>query len=285
MSLGLLVFLPTTIFTVIMLFVTFFFHSLQPLVWVVVTLCVGLSVMFMVVRHSRDGPKYWFNLGALCFIAAVCGTFIGLWNYQRNMLVFYAYDGQRQYNNVLPGDPALQHLDAGQLYFSPDAHVDMTYVQTHTSAGVTYCVAPVVGQASQDYVEYWAAGENCCTGGHFTCGEASNSQIHAGLVYLDDESLPDNNRAKFKKAADKAQSVGVLASKDAFFVQWADPVQAKRQYWNYGVGYMAVSLIVYLVISVVVGLAVHFFRSPFRSNKDKLTARGFVDSSVGARYG
>ena len=42
----------------------------------------------------------------------------------RTFGVFWASEVQRDYSNVLPGEPALSHLDAGRIRFGPDARLD-----------------------------------------------------------------------------------------------------------------------------------------------------------------
>lgn len=287
MSLGLLIFLPIACFTMLAVFITLLFHRLAILCWIFVVLSVGMSIMFMVVRQSREGPKYWFNLGAVCFVATCFGFALGLWNYHRNMIIYWAYDGQREYSNVLPTTPAVQYLDAGQMSFSAGTVLDLDRVITyHTgTGGATYCLAPVVSGPAQSssrqqtVIEFWAAGLNCCEVNNFHCGPL---EARGGLVHLSDPSLPDNHLTDFRQAALVGSAAhGLTSSEDALFLQWTpDPAQAQATYYRSGITVMASGIVIYSVISVVAGFMLHFIRRlPSRSvMKDKLTARAYSET-------
>jgi hypothetical protein len=291
MSLGLPIFLPIAIFTLISCLISLQFQSLEALCWIVVAICIGVSVMFMVVRQSREGPKYWFNLGALCFLATVFGFALGMWNYHGYMVSYRAYGGQREYTDVEPSAPALQYLDAGQIVFRQDARLDLNRVIAYEAVGrPTVCLAPVVaGDARPSTIDFWAAGTNCClvgsepfVGRNFTCGDALNSEARAGLVMFDDlhSHLPEYRTA----ARDGRGTHGLTSAQDAIFLEWtAKPAEALNHYYFRGVHCLVAGIVIYFVLSMVGGFMLHFIRRmPSRPMKEKLTARAYMDTN---RYG
>lgn len=283
-SLGLLIFLPVTLFMIAMSFMTFLFHSIPALCWLVVLACTALSLMFMMVRQARDGPKYWFNLGVICFMGVIVGTTAGLWNYERNMEKYWAYQGQRAYNGVGPTEPALRYLDAGKIVFTTDAEIDAANAYASVS-GSTYCVAPIVksGTAEERPPQFWAVGVDCCAEGKFTCDDAQDPTAHSGLVFLDDFALPDYEVVKFREATRAALvSRGLPRAQggDALLVRWVKDVNAAhQQYWFSAADFVMVGLGVYTSFSVFAGFMVHF-----TSRRVPVKSRMEVRSFGAARY-
>mmetsp|Transcript_71273 Transcript_71273/g.230829 ORF Transcript_71273/g.230829 Transcript_71273/m.230829 type:complete len:297 (-) Transcript_71273:272-1162(-) len=263
MSLGLLVMLPTLMFLMISLFVVFLFHSVQPVIWVVVAICLLVSLVFMSARkvHMRDSPNFWLNLGSLCALATVAATAASLYNWQRHLARYWAYEGQRAYTNVLPSEPALSHLDAGRLLFSADARLDFAGAGVHGDSG-RLCVAPILGSAPQATVEYWAAGVGCCgPAGNFSCGAADDNQARGGLVFLTDGAAAGLLDGFRRAARHVGAARGLPPSADALFVQWvADPQEAQRGIWGEGMRFLVGSAAAYLGLSVVAGTALHCCR-------------------------
>lgn len=281
-SLGLLIFLPATFFVIVIGFMTFLFQKVPALVWIVICLCLALSMMFMVLRQQREGPKYWFNLGLVCATAVIAGTVAGLWNYNKSMNKYWAYEGQRTYQNVAAAEPALQHLDAGKLVFIKNTMLDQSKSFAWMS-GSAYCVAPVVAKGpsmGQHSVQYWAAGTDCCDkGSKFSCDDAADPNAHAGLVYLDDVLLPDYDLGKFRQAAAAALAAQTdlqgTSPEDALFVRWVKDVDAaQRDYWYYAASFVIIAVCFHTLFSVLVGFIIHF-TSRRSIAKSKMEARSF----------
>jgi len=272
-SLGLLIFLPASLFMGSLCFMTFLFKEIPSLVWLSISMCLGLSLLLMVVRQ-----KYWFNLGVVCFMAILVGTAAGLWNYQKNMDKYWAYQGQRTYTGVPSTAPAVQRLDAGKIVFTSDSVINNKLTSTLVS-GRTYCVAPIVtrGATGTQSLQYWAAGADCCEKGkNFTCDDAADPTAHAGLVYLDDFALPDYDMDKIRAAAKaiiEAQGLSGAKPEDAIFVRWVkDADAAHREYWMVATNFAIVGICVYTVFAVIAGFSIHFTsrRAP---PKSKMEAR------------
>jgi len=263
MSLGLLISVPLGIFTVLTVLFAFAFHRASSVVWVIVGLSFGLSLVFMAVRPTREGPRYWFNLGFLCLVATSVAVACGNVNWKRNFSRYWAYDGQRTYTNVLPNEAALSHLDAGKILFSEDAHIDLASAVGFKDEKL-FCVAPIVGQTTESEVEYWAAGIGCCgKAGTFDCDDAKMREAHGGLVHLEHTS-------NFVKAAKQAQALnGLVSSEDALFVQWVEnPDQAQKVYWHRGVTFAVGGIIIYVVFALLCGCMLHFRRAPAKMKMD-----------------
>jgi len=277
-SLCLLIFLPTGVFLAISLFLATLLHQARAACLMLITICLGMSFLLMAVRNNRGGPNYWFNLGFLCFVATFTASTAGIWNFDRNLGVYWAYEGQRDYSNVLPNEPALNHLDAGRIRFSSDAKLDFVNSVGYKD-GNTFCVVPIVGPSPAAPVQFWAAGVDCCgRSGNFTCGDAGKGEVHSGLVYLEPayKRFRKDPVDQFRLAVREAATLhGLASSPDALFIQWvADPDTAQRGHWKAGVGFLVSSSFVYLAVSVVVGVTLHFGRGPSASrSRAKLEGR------------
>lgn len=240
----------------------FVYRFVPALVWVIIALFIGFSLMLMAVDSKREGPEYWPMLGALCFLATTLAIFVGLWNYYRNFYRYWAYEGQRTYLNVLPSKPALQHLDAGKIMFSENASLNFQKSFGYMD-GQRFCVAPIVERgAKSDTVEYWAAGVDCCFNSdkvrqNFTCDDATDGEAHAGLVYLD---FANHKLSMFRKATQAASRVhDISSSEDALFLQWVqNPRQAQRVHWNSACVILIAAIFIHLGFSTCVGFALHF---------------------------
>lgn len=276
-SLGLLVLLPALIYFGISLGYALLFHKMPALCWTFTGLCMCLSATFMSAKPVREGPRYWFNVGSLCLLATLSANLAGQWNMRTHFSMYWAYTGQREYSNVLPGEAALSHLDAGKIFFNTDARVDVQHASEGLAVGQErYCVAPIVGKTPSTTIEYWAAGIDCCSqAGGFTCNEAANPNVHSALVYLD--SGPKQQwLASFKQAAREVGAAhGLTPSEDALFVAWVqDPDAAQQLFWKSGMSFLAGGSLAYIGVSAVVGIALHFGRRAAPAmKKNKLESR------------
>mmetsp|Transcript_13199 Transcript_13199/g.24386 ORF Transcript_13199/g.24386 Transcript_13199/m.24386 type:complete len:300 (+) Transcript_13199:130-1029(+) len=221
---------PAAVFAVIVGLYTFLNHDSPVLVTLTIVALTGVSCGLWFWRStSYGGPMFGRLLGGSCLLAIAIGLMSGRFNFQRNVAPYWAYEGQREYANVVPTEPALLHMDAGVMGFSSDSHVDVQKAVGYHN-GHTYCVAPIVTSDAQTLIEYWAVGVDCCKlRGSFTCDDVGDPNVHGGLVMLDAAM-----RKQFAKAAREASAtLGVSSSSDALFVQWvSSPSQAARHHWR-----------------------------------------------------
>lgn len=252
---------PTFMFLLIVALFTFDF-VIPAFVWAVVL------VLFIVLIYlawplpppmeidAPEGPApapqqqrrawQWFPTGALIF-ACVMGYIFGGTNYYIFMLPYLHYTFNREYTNVNPGENADGFRDAGAVYFSASARVNLAQ-----SVGFKewnrFCVAPIVGDDPSDTVSFFAAGLDCCDSRHdFKCWEAADPNAHAGVRISENDPL-GNHLPQFKKAAAMAASVyGFKSSENPILVLWVKDPQhfAQSTFWV---------AMVFLMVSGVVGL-------------------------------
>jgi hypothetical protein len=197
-------------------------------------------------QQSLRGNWQWFPPGSLIF-ACVMGYIFGGTNYYVFMLPYLHYTFNREYTNVNPGENADGFRDAGAVYFSANARVNLAQ-----SVGFKewnrFCVAPIVGDDPSDTVSFFAAGLDCCDSRHdFKCWEAADPTAHAGVRISENDPL-GNNVPQFKKAAAMAASVyGFKSSENPILLLWVKDPQhfAQSTFWI---------AMVFLIVSGVVGL-------------------------------
>jgi hypothetical protein len=251
-----LIALPWLIFVAITVLYTVLYHHYREVVWLVSLGGLALSFMFMSLAGRMDGRWYLF-LGVLCSISVVMGNVWGFYNYHEYMLQYWAYDQNRLYTNVLPSEPAAAHADAGRIIFADSARIDTTKA-VGFKAGDVYCVAPVMDETQTSRVEYWAAGVNCCKQrADFNCGSASDPSAHQAVVILDTNSFMASDRDYYVKAVKTAEAAYDIVSAPApLFVKWvSDSKEVQQDYYKAGVGTLLIGIFVYLLLSVVLGVA------------------------------
>ncbi|CAJ1336934.1 unnamed protein product [Effrenium voratum] len=260
-SLGLLVLLPFSAFSSLVVLCGFCLHSLPNLFWALATVYLLLSLLFLVVRQDESSPKYWNNLGGLLFLSTMLGCGCGLWN-SRMTYKYWAYQGQAKYENVKASNRATSFLDAGSLSFREDVRVDVDSAIGYSEGASTFCVAPLVDKDSTGAVQFWAAGADCCEEG-FRCG-ATKGRLQ-GLVFLEDAKFTNNMVRELRAAAKAAESKHKLrGAKDALFVALVDPAQV-RSFWATARMFMICACVMDFVLCLLVGLGLHCRAKELRS--------------------
>jgi len=251
-----LIVVPWLFFVGISMLYAFLYHHSREIVWLASIGCVALSAMFAMVNSRMHGNWYVF-LGMLSLVAVLAGNICGMYNYSEYMLQYWAYNQNRSYTNVLPSEPAAAHADAGKIEFASSARIDTTKAVGYKS-GEIYCVAPVMDETQTSRVEYWAAGTNCCKQrADFSCDQAADFSAHSGVVILDSNSFFTSSRDFFKLAVKQAEAqYDIVSAPEPLFVRWvAKPAEVQDMFWTYGIGYLLVSVFVYLLISTMLGMA------------------------------
>lgn len=266
-SLGLLIFLPSAFFTSLLVVSSCSFQRAPGVTWALALAQLCLALLFLVVKHHGAGPKFWFNLGGLCFFATVFGVAAGLWNYSCNLYKFWAYQDQPVYEDVDPSANALSFLDAGELHFTQGAAVDVSRAFTHRGGdGTMLCLAPITdSRLGGGLVQFWAVGVACCDNG-FHCGDVLNADARGGSVLLEDPLYAGNMVDQFRKAA---LTLGGQSAPDALFVIWAaHPSEIPFGHWRHGVAFMLCACGLHLALSVFLGFAMHFGRRGGKPRQD-----------------
>lgn len=257
-SIGVLAVVPFLVYTTICFFFTYVYATSSATCWIVVFLSLCMSCVCLTLSSKRqDAPMFYVFLGVLAFLATVFGACFGHLNWSQSMSYSEHYDGQRTYNNVLPTEAALSHLDAGKIVFSGDSKLDLSKSMGYKD-GSMYCLAPIVSGTAKK-IEYFAAGVDCCQAkGGFECNDYDDKKAHSGLVYLKfgDQDKLNNFRQAAKKYADDQ---GVNVSQDALFVKWVENADdAAGSYSTSGLVFFIVTSIIYLVISVMAAVGIHY---------------------------
>lgn len=274
---SILVLLPWMIFTVTVASLVFAYHRHALSVGFLVLLFLALAVLFAVVGVTNRRNSFSFPvLGALCAFAAFSGCLAGLWGYHKVAAQYYLTDESRTYTDVLPGEPAVAHADAGTLIFSTDARVDMGRVVGYKSAGAVYCVAPILKKADMvtSRVEYWAAGTDCCHARTaFSCGNSWGRNARTGLVLP--EALPSKSwlfpgsREQYLKAAQEAAGVyGLLLGEEPLFVTWVQNIpDTRREMWHYILLFVFAASAIYFCFACVCAFITYLADRPLRKKK------------------
>lgn len=237
------------------------------ILWLMPIVLVGLCIVFIRYNYFL-GNSDEVVLGCLALTAVLISTVVGVYGNVAMLTELHRINQGASYFNALPSEAVASKLDATSMVFTNTTRVDagkfFGYLDASNPDVPTYCVAPVTtGEASFKRIQYWAAGINCCgQKAPFTCGEASNTQAHGGL--LQSPMLKDpHNLEFFKKAIIGAQDkygliVGDVTNSDSFLLlDWkADPVQYRDDLWAHSWMLFGIFAGVYLFISGMVAFVV-----------------------------
>jgi hypothetical protein len=254
-----MMFIPFIIFAGVLLFYVYMYHSFFHIAWLM-SLCLVLfsAVWIFSDLLTREGGQWYVFFGVLCLLASIAATLVGLYIYFEYTFQFYKLGGLRTYSNVLPSEPAASHADAGKIYFSPDAKVDITRAVGFKAQGGVYCVAPILDDTEIARVNFWAVGRDCCNSrASFNCDEAWNGEAHAGAVVMDSGApqVSFNQMDFYWKAVKEAQALYDLASADPpIFVRWVlDPAVMQTTFWTLGQKECIYWLVGYFLVSMFLG--------------------------------
>jgi len=250
-------------------------HAWTQLAIIILIGILALNVSFAIFEMAHGHAWLWW-LGMLCTAAIVAGIAAGMFNYYKYLLFFFSYSDMKKYTNVPASAHAAGFSDAGMILFTTDSAVDSTAAvgfQDPSQGGTVFCVAPISDAAmgKNDLISFFAVGENCCEErAHFECDGAGDGGAKSGLVMLDVEKLVSSTVASFiadnaaKAAYDSAiklQSAvfGTGSAKTSIFVRWTkDPVAMQDGYWNKAFSLCVTESVLYLVISMWMGISAAF---------------------------
>jgi hypothetical protein len=245
--------LPWLMFVLIIMLFTYGYHHIPGLVWSTVCLLSCFALIFVFTPPGADAEgRSAVSLGVLCGFAIVLAVLGGLHNYGTHMEQYWMYEEAREYHNVLPSEPAAAHADAGKITFAEAARIDTTKAVGYKSASV-YCVAPILDPSSNNRVEFWAVGLDCCAPrGEFNCDDASKEgadAAHGGIVVFETGWIAASHFEYFKKAVKESEAANDLVSAaEPIFVRWVkDPAAVQSSFFAAGTG----ALIGYCILHLV----------------------------------
>lgn len=156
---------------------TFSYGPSAALINFLLVIALSIALTELVGRHPSGRWIYLIAVGTV-----VSATFIGCWNYRENYSLFHYAVMGRTYKDVDAASPAAAYLDAGRIRFN---NVSIDYdsgvgFKEYTS---TFCVAPILGKANQQTVNFWAVGRDCCDEhGGFKCDDSEEQGVSGGLA-------------------------------------------------------------------------------------------------------
>lgn len=174
-------FIPWTLFCLVVALWSFDFRYLHPAATVGITLIFVIPLVLMTVykviqsfralvygRYNLvdTGDKAAWTLFILisCCVALICAFLLGNYNYQMNMRGVYDVTSMNSYVGVNPSTMRGQELmDAGQVQFIDGTNLDFKYANGFKNTDV-YCVAPITFKDTVlSAYDFWAVGKNCCS--------------------------------------------------------------------------------------------------------------------------
>jgi len=277
-AVGVSLFLPWLLFTVLFADVSFQLHSkMAPLCWGIVGLG-GLLVFYignkalqnvMQMHYGLPGykPTWFMFLFLTSLVAVVTGAAMGNANFWANTQPYNSLQNLNDYSSVDPTRMrGQQMMDAGRVKFLAGATLDLTKAYAFQNLD-TYCVAPISvtnpklgGPTPLASYDFWAVGINCCGGNssktvNFKCGAYKSNSAHEGLRLMADEQ-----RAFFRLAVQQAESAHMVKAVHPLFFYWTNDAlgdmnsyQAKA-YQTFAIGmcsFFAIQLALVFVMSYV----------------------------------
>jgi hypothetical protein len=163
--------------------------------------------------------------GTTIFVSSL-GLLFGIVGYCSYLRSYHIYTASRTYDMVSPSAHPNQFKDGGVMSFTDDAHVD-TYKGAAYRKDVTWCAAPIVGNAPASNVGFWAVGIDCCGAGYFKCGGVYDQHAHGGLLVLDANPHFHKEIPMYMKAAEEsAARAGLALPPNPMFLHWTSAVDA-----------------------------------------------------------
>jgi hypothetical protein len=234
-SVALIVFVPWTMFVLVVCSFAFLFFHYPPVPGFVCLISMMCSVVFLVV-NKNGGPRYTLFIGVLGLISVVAGIAAGLWINGNFTSVYWSYTLRADYKNVMPTANAEAMRDAGAVHFTAGSVIDTNMVTgILDNGGSRYCVAPIFDDTQQTTANFWAAGVDCCESlSNFRCDEALVPEARSGVVIFDAGSRFGTGNYKYYIQATKqaAATYGITVPEEPVLVHWVkDAKVAEDDLW------------------------------------------------------
>jgi len=247
------------------------YHHEPMLCFSILGVMLILSVMFILMAGKTRWVIY---TGWLMILAVIIGASVGIYNHYASQIYYYAYGDMRKYTNVAGSEHASQFADAGMLEFTGDTKVDTSRAVGYKwrgNGGTVYCVAPVIdGQTGpSDPISFWAVGKNCCEErASFKCDDTGKGGAQSALLMLTPDVLVPpslewvisgmSDTQQYEAAVKLQQATfSTVAAANKVFLRWTgNPMALQQEFRNQTIHHLFVSAVIYLVLSIVIGIAV-----------------------------
>jgi len=250
-DLAISVVLPWLVFFLVTSLFLFAYHEMEMIVWILVALCGGLALLFLVLGAcARHGS--FLAIGFLCLTSVVVGVVVGLWLHTEYLERYWQLDSGQEYREVQPTADAKLTRDAAVIHFAPKTFVDDRRTIGFVAGGGILCLAPVATSFNYNSViQYWAVGEDCCEMRcNFDCGTARELGPLTGVT----EPRGD----LYDRAIAQAMSVyGMNTTADAQLVSLVrDPKAVISDIWDETLTIALIAMIMDLCMCIVAGLMI-----------------------------
>lgn len=249
--------------------------------WLIIVGIAGGVIYTLVKRPFSDKFTVLRPLGFLVLMTVGLSTLVGAINYASSAQAYFGFHSRQVYTNVLPGEPAASHYDAGMLIFSQGAGVDHTKAVGYKHRGRVYCAAPVLDNTQMARVEYFAVGVDCCGArGQFTCGDANDFYAKGAIVQREASSWSGmTDYEGYQAAVDLAAAAhGLAAAERPLFVKWvSDAFETRDALWTTALSVALVSSAIFLFFGILGAVAANAYW-----RKDKQRSSGVPDVPVSA---
>jgi len=229
--------------------------------WRILVTAIVLLVIFYTVKAFRT-QNGQLVVASLSLLACAVSVILGVYAYNLFLSEYWRIGRGASYYNVLPSEAAAGKSDATSVVFANGTQIDASRTYGFADAGGglghVYCVAPIASATTvtNDRVEYWAAGYDCCNQrGFFDCEDASVAGVRAGIV-LDGEKKWEAGFRSAVAAAEQAHDV--QAAEEYILVSWvANPRTYRESLWFHTRSVFLAFGGVYLVFSCMLGCTLH----------------------------
>lgn len=212
-------------------------------------------------------PTWYIFLSVTCLVAFIFGWMAGDQNYIGFMHPYYSLTYLARYDdidtNVATGQ---QVMDGGRITFKNTTALDLGHSMGFKNHDV-FCVAPIITKSSLagrttnqlPTVDFWAVGENCCSGvqADFHCKGFADPAANGAIRLMGNQ---EEARALYRLAVQQAEATYKLTATHPLFFEWVHNVDestwefAQSGYINFLSG-ICTYFLVQLFIVIVAMLA------------------------------
>lgn len=255
-QLALICLLPWLTMVAVLALFTWAYYPFPRVVWLAVLVLVVLGIHLVHIGNKRPDRIHWSYVGALSITAIALASVVGFFCYNQYLVHYWVSTHYgNSYVNVFPSEASSAFADAGKIVFVEEARVDGGKSVGYKDVTM-YCVAPIMDDAQQTTIQFWAVGMDCCTRrGYFSCDDAWSYQARAGVVISDVQGLTEDRYDRYMTAIHQAEEAyDIVSAPKPIFVRWvADPAQVESEFFWGGFTLeciLACSFLAFLVVVV-----------------------------------